>query len=93
MEYMFIYLIVLNIIGFLIMGFDKWLAIHNRSRVREATLFTTAFIGGSVGVYLGMFAFRHKTKHLTFLIFVPVCIMLNAFLIIYLFKTNFFVSL
>ena len=57
------YFVVLNIIGFALMGIDKWKAKKGAFRIPEATLFIIAVIGGSVGSILGMYTFRHKTRH------------------------------
>ncbi|OGO83209.1 MAG: hypothetical protein A2Y18_07895 [Clostridiales bacterium GWD2_32_19] len=67
------------------MFMDKRFSIKKHSRISENALFTTALIGGSIGVYTGMFVFRHKTKHLTFLIFIPVLMLLDALVLYYLF--------
>jgi len=57
------YLVVINLIGFVIMGVDKKRAIKGAWRISEASLFMTAVLGGSLGCILGMQKFRHKTKH------------------------------
>ena len=57
-----IYVILINIITFIAYGIDKRKAKKNRFRIKEATLFTIALIGGSVGALFGMYTFRHKTK-------------------------------
>ena len=79
-----IYYVVINIIGFLVMFYDKKMAIKNRWRVSEKTLFLIATIFGSVGIYLGMVVFRHKTKHLKFKIGIPVLMFLEFGIIGYL---------
>lgn len=66
-----LYLIVINIIGFSIMGLDKKRAIHNGWRIKEKTLFLIAVAGGSLGVLIGMKKFRHKTKHASFIFGIP----------------------
>jgi len=57
-------LVIINLVAFLLMASDKRASIHgnNRKRAPEGKLFFWAIIGGGVGVYLGMLAFRHKTK-------------------------------
>lgn len=65
------YLLIINAAGFLLMLVDKWKAKKNRWRVRESTLLLVAALGGSVGSLLGMYAFRHKTKHLKFTLGIP----------------------
>lgn len=57
------YLIIVNIVGFAIMGIDKKRAIRGAWRISEASLFFVAIIGGSLGCIFGMQYFRHKTKH------------------------------
>ena len=68
---MWIYLAVINIIGFLAMGIDKLKAKAKAWRIPEKTLLTIAVLGGAIGVWLGMELFRHKTKHLHFKYGVP----------------------
>ncbi|MDA3733448.1 DUF1294 domain-containing protein [Niameybacter massiliensis] len=63
MEYLFIYFLVINLIGFGMMYSDKKRAIKKKYRIPEKTLFLVALVGGSLGTTLGMETFRHKTKH------------------------------
>lgn len=58
-----IYLIIINLFGFCIMGVDKKRAIRGAWRISEASLFSTALLGGALGCTLGMHFFHHKTKH------------------------------
>ena len=60
-----------SLVGFILMGMDKKKAQEHRWRIPEKTLFLTAAIGGSTGVLIGMFFFRHKTKHLSFRLGIP----------------------
>ena len=82
MKYLVIYLIVINIITFIIFGLDKYYAIKNKFRVSESTLFCLCIIGGSFLGYIGMKVFRHKTKKTYFRIGVPLIMILEAILII-----------
>ncbi len=66
-----VYLLIINAISFLLMLADKQKARKNLWRIPEATLLTTAVLGGSIGSLAGMYAFRHKTKHLKFTLGVP----------------------
>ncbi len=66
------------------MGVDKNNAKLKRRRIPEVTLFTLAFIGGAAGGWLGMEYFRHKTKHLKFLIGFPVLLIIQLVGITYL---------
>ena len=65
------YFMVMNIIGYAIMGVDKAKAKKHAWRIPEATLFSVAILGGSIGCILGMFHFRHKTKHWYFVVGMP----------------------
>ncbi|MFJ7829090.1 DUF1294 domain-containing protein [Peribacillus sp. NPDC097264] len=60
------YFIMVNIIGFVLMGIDKKKAWKREYRISEKTLWTWAIIGGGTGAFMGMRHFRHKTKHFTF---------------------------
>lgn len=70
--FLLLYFGVINLIGFLLMGIDKAKAKRRAFRIPEATLFIVALIGGSIGSLLGMYVFRHKTRHLKFTIGIPV---------------------
>lgn len=65
------YLLTMNIIGFFLMGYDKWKAKKQAFRIPEATLFIVAIIGGSLGSIIGMHLFHHKTRHWYFLYGMP----------------------
>ena len=69
-----IYLIVINLVAFALMGIDKHKAKKKQWRIPERTLFLSAAVGGSVGAMYGMHLFRHKTKHPKFYIGLP-CIL------------------
>lgn len=75
--YLAAYLIFINIIGFFIMGIDKWKARKNRYRISEKALFLVAVIGGSIGTICGMYVFRHKTQHWYFKYGMPVILILQ----------------
>ena len=74
------YLLIVNALGLILMHTDKKRARMHRIRLPEALLWGTAFIGGSIGVCLGMFLFHHKTKHPLFLIFLPILSLLQLLL-------------
>lgn len=71
LRYVLIYLAVLNIFAFLLMGVDKLKARRGSWRIPEKALFLSAILGGSLGAMLGMAMFRHKTKHMSFVIGMP----------------------
>ena len=81
MKVLTIYLLAINVITFLVYGFDKWRAKRDAWRVPEKTLLLLAVIGGSIGAILGMYTFRHKTKKVKFVILVPVIIILQMALV------------
>ena len=77
-----IYLIIINIIGFLIMWIDKRKAIKGNWRIPEKTLFIITALGGGIGTIAGMYTFRHKTKKWKFTIGLPVILILEIILVI-----------
>lgn len=68
------YFLIINIIGFAMAFSDKRKAEKGRRRIPEATLFGVSFIGGSIGMFVGMKKFRHKTKQKRFMIGIPLMI-------------------
>lgn len=77
-----------SLAAFIAMGEDKRKAKKNRWRIPEATLFFLAFVGGALGATLGMFAFRHKTKHWYFRVGLPLILFAQLVLIAVLFLTG-----
>lgn len=74
---LYYYLIAINILSFVLMGLDKSKARRGAWRIPEKTLFLAAVVGGSVGAIAGMYVFRHKTKHLRFVLGLPVILLLQ----------------
>jgi len=68
MEVLFAYFLIINSLAFVIAGYDKYVALKNRYRIPENTLFLLAAIGGSLGLLLAMLLFRHKTSKTSFII-------------------------
>ena len=87
------YLIAVNLIGFALMGIDKYKAKKRAVRIPEATLFIVAIIGGSIGSIIGMYAFRHKTRHWYFVYGMPAILILQILLIALLLHAPFEISL
>jgi len=79
-----IYLLVINIIGFLVMVIDKQKAKKGSYRISEKFIFILSLIGGSLGVYIGMYTVRHKTKHLKFTVGIPVIFIINLMCVYYI---------
>ncbi|MBQ4550974.1 MAG: DUF1294 domain-containing protein [Oscillospiraceae bacterium] len=71
MNYFLLYLLLINAAAFVLMLADKAKARKNRWRIPERTLIGSALLGGSIGALLGMYTFRHKTRHLKFTLGVP----------------------
>ena len=77
-------LLLLNLISFFLMRHDKQCAKKRLRRVPEKTLFLSAALFGALGGTLGMFVFRHKTKHWYFRVFFPLMMVLQAAVLGYL---------
>ena len=78
------WLLLWSLVLFVLMGRDKHLAKAHDRRIPEATLFFLAFLGGGLGGCFGMQVFRHKTRHLQFIIGFPLITLLQWGLVIYL---------
>ena len=76
------YFIAVNLTGFVLMGIDKYKAKKRAFRIPEATLFIIAIIGGSIGSIVGMYAFRHKTRHRSFVYGMPFILIIQIALIV-----------
>ncbi len=79
-----VWIIVLGVLLFVLMGADKAKARSGRWRISEKTLFILALLGGACGGWLGMLVFRHKTRHWYFALGFPVLAMLQVALIVFL---------
>ncbi len=71
MESFFLYLLIINACAFTLMLTDKRNAREKFWRIPEATLVAVAILGGSIGIWAGMYLFRHKTRHLKFTLGIP----------------------
>ncbi len=78
------YIIILNLAGLALMGIDKRRAIKGRFRIPEKNLFLTALLGGSIGSWIGMYLFHHKTRKPRFSIGMPVILALQLLLAAFL---------
>ena len=78
------YLIAVNVLTFIVYGFDKRKARRKRWRIPEATLLGLAVIGGSMGAWIAMRLFHHKTLHNKFRYGIPVIFLLQTALVLYL---------
>ena len=84
------YLLFMNVYAFIIIGWDKHKAKNNKWRIPEKKLFITGFIGGALGIYLGMQVFRHKTQHHTFQYGIPLLIIFHVAIILGIFYLLYF---
>lgn len=83
-KFLLLYLIIMNLLGFLVMYVDKQKAIHHAYRIPEKTLFMVSILGGSLGTWAGMYRFRHKTRHWYFVIGMPLIVFIHAGLLVLL---------
>lgn len=79
-----IYLVVINILTFLAMWWDKHEAKVGDWRISEKALFILVLLGGGIGGILGMYVFRHKTKKWYFKFGFPIIVILEIILAVYL---------
>jgi len=82
-EMLLYYIVGVNILAFLVYGIDKWRAKKGKWRISEATLLLLAVIGGSIGAWLGMKVWHHKTMHKKFKYGVPAILIIQIILIGY----------
>lgn len=73
-----VYPAIITIAGFCSMGIDKQRAKNRQWRIKEKTLFLIAILGGSIGSILGMYTFHHKTKHNSFVIGMPLILIIQV---------------
>ncbi len=86
MELLLYYFVCVNVLTFLVYGIDKSKARQGKWRISEATLLLFAVIGGSIGAWLGMRVWRHKTMHKKFKYGIPAILMIHIIIIGYLSK-------
>lgn len=79
-------MLIWNIITLILMKVDKVKAIKGKGRISERTLFLAAFLLGGIGIFSGMYLFRHKTKHWSFRIGIPLAIVVNFGLMYFLLR-------
>ncbi|MFC4355951.1 DUF1294 domain-containing protein [Chryseomicrobium palamuruense] len=84
MEYIWIIIVIMSVITFFVMRYDKKQAQQRGQRVPENTLWLLALLGGGPGAYAGMQMFRHKTKHTSFRVGFLILAILQLFLILWI---------
>ena len=82
-KYVLIYVLVINVMGFLAMGIDKLKAKKDWWRIPEGTLMMLCLLGGGIGTICGMYKFRHKTKKLKFTVGMPTILILEIAIVLY----------
>lgn len=85
-KYILIYLIIINLITFIVFALDKIYAIKKKWRYKEASLLGMCFVGGAIGGFLAMHLFRHKTKKKAFVIGVPLIIVIHLVIVMWFIK-------
>lgn len=82
--FVLIYLLTVNITGFVMFGIDKGRAKKHAFRISERALITVGILGGSLGALLGMNFFHHKTKHKKFTVGLPIILIIQLIIFCYL---------
>ncbi len=83
------YFITVNVLGLVLFGIDKWKAKHDKWRISEATLLSLTVIGGSIGTWVGMKVWHHKTMHKKFKYGIPLVMVLQLALLLFtLYRLN-----
>lgn len=77
-----IYFLAINVVTFFLYGIDKWKARRDKWRISEATLLGLAVIGGSIGAWLGMKVWHHKTLHKKFRYGLPLILFAQIVLLV-----------
>ena len=85
-----IYLVAMNVVTFFAYCIDKWKAKRSKWRISEATLLGMAVIGGSIGAWLGMRVWHHKTMHKKFQFGIPLIIVVQIALVIWIISKSYF---
>ena len=81
-----IYLVAVNVVTFFMYGIDKFKAKHSMWRISEATLLGMAVIGGSIGAWLGMRVWHHKTMHKKFQLGIPLILIIQLAIVLWLYS-------
>lgn len=88
----FIYLVLINIIGFILTGLDKYWAVHHKWRLAEKKLLLLAVFGAGLGIFIGCLVFNHKIRNRTFMLGIPAIlvteVVLTLVLIFFTFRSG-----
>lgn len=88
-KWILIYLAAINVVTFFLYGIDKHKAKRARWRISEATLIWLAIVGGSIGAWLGMLAWHHKTQHTKFRYGLPFILLIQITLVLLIYYYRF----
>ena len=84
MQLILIYLLAINVFAFFLYGIDKWKAKRSKWRIPEMTLLSIAVIGGSVGAWIGMKVWHHKTMHKKFKYGIPLILFVQIAIVLFI---------
>lgn len=84
MKYLLVYLIAISIVAVITCVYDKFAAKHRKQRVRESTLMWISVLGGAAVMYIAMCIIRHKTKHTKFMLGLPLVILLQTAIVVFI---------
>lgn len=84
-QYIIIYLVLVSVVAFIITVYDKISAIKGNRRVSENTLIVLSALGGSATMFVTMLIIRHKTKHIKFMLGIPIIILFQVCLLAYIY--------
>jgi uncharacterized membrane protein YsdA (DUF1294 family) len=84
MQLILIYLLAINVFAFFLYGIDKWKAKRSKWRISEMTLLSIAVIGGSVGAWIGMKVWHHKTMHKKFKYGIPLILFAQIAIVLFI---------
>ena len=84
MQLILIYLLAINVFAFFLYGIDKRKAKRSKWRIPEMTLLSIAVIGGSVGAWIGMKVWHHKTMHKKFKYGIPLILFAQIAIVLFI---------
>lgn len=87
MDILFYFFLILNVVAFLITGYDKQLAIQQKRRISERMLLSFAFIGGTIGSGLAMLLFRHKIAKASYLFKFSAILIIQIIILFWIYKS------
>lgn len=86
MEIFIIYICIISLISIIVTVCDKYFAIHRKWRVRESTLLILSALGGSVAMYITMQLIRHKTRHIKFMLGIPIIFIIQLIILFFVWR-------